>query len=151
MNRGAIITLLSVPCLLLVSLLDAGADELPPPDGKPLSTILKSVEDKQLGSIVEAEFDDGLWEVKVCNSGTCQKLYIAPRTGEEVRRRRAESEEVPPAGSKPVSTIVQSVEAQGLGTITEVEFEHGRWEVKLRKDGQTTRTDIDPMTGVSKH
>lgn len=124
------------------------AGELPPPGGKPLSTIIRSVEAQSLGNISEAEFDDGLWEVKVCNSGACQKLYMAAETGEEKRRRKADSDEVPPAGAKPLSAVIESIEASGRGTITEIEFDDGYWKTQLRHGGEKIKLKIDPMTGT---
>lgn len=128
----------------------ASASPVPPaasPGSKPLSAILRSVEERGLGSITEADFDDGLWEVTVCTAAACQKLYLDPRTGEEVRRRNTDLAAAPPAGALPLSTIVQSVEALGLGVIEEVEFEHGAWEFELHKDGREIELVADPLTG----
>lgn len=123
------------------------AGELPSPTSKPLSSIIKGVEDQKLGSITEAEFDDGLWEIKVCQEQGCLKLYLNPETGQEQRRRPTHFEETPPANSLALSIIMQSIEARGQGTITEVEFDDGFWEVKLRKDRQKIKLVVDPMTG----
>lgn len=124
------------------------APALPEPaDNQPLSAILRMVEERQPGSIVEAELEDGLWEVKVCDADGCQNLYLNPRSGEEVRRRKAGFAEAPPAGALPLSTIVQSVEALGLGFIEEVEFDDGAWEFELHKDGRETKLIVDPLTG----
>lgn len=147
MKSNRILAILSLSGLLLAPLAVAVADELPPPNAKPLSAILKSVESQKLGSISEAEFDDGLWEVKVCAAQACQQLYLDPRTGEEKRRRKTHSDEMPPANSMPISTIIQSVEARGQGTITEIEFDLGSWEVKLRKDKRKIKLVINPMNG----
>lgn len=147
MKNTTVITIFLLLGFLLAPLSGADAGELPPPDARPLSVILQSVEEQKLGSISEAEFDDGFWEVKVCASSACQKLYLDPRTAAEKYRRKTDTEEIPPANSMPISTIIQSVEARELGTITEVEFEHGFWEVELRKNKQKIKLIIDPMTG----
>lgn len=149
MKNKNIITILAVLGLLLTQLSDGSAGELPQPGGKPLSAILKSVEEQRLGSITEAEFDDGYWEVKICGPGACRKLYLDPRTGEEKRRSKTDSDEMPPPGSMSISAIIQSVEARGLGTITEVEFDDGLWQVELRRDDRKIKLAIDPMTGES--
>jgi hypothetical protein len=128
----------------------ASAGDIPPPGSRPLSSILSAVEAQKLGSISEAEFDDGRWEVKVCQAGACQKLYIDPRTGKETRRRKTDSDDVPPPNAIPLSKIVQSVEARGLGIITEVEFDDGYWEVELRKDGRKIKLVLDPLTGEAR-
>lgn len=150
MKSNSIFTILSALGLLLAPLSGAGADELPPPGSKPLSAILKSVEDRRVGSISEVEFDDGLWEVRVCDAQACQELYLDPQTGEERRRTKQDSDELPPANSMAISAIIQSVEARGLGAVTEVDFDEGSWKVELRKDGQEIKLYIDPMTGETR-
>ncbi len=133
--------------LLLPALSVVGASELPPLDSKPLSVILKSVEEQKLGVIREAEFDHGLWEVKVCDSGPCQKLCIDPISGKEKGRRKSDIGEIPPANATPISMIVQSIEARRLGVIEEVEFDHGSWEIELHKRGRENKLYADPKTG----
>jgi hypothetical protein len=137
--------------LFLAPLSMAGAGEVPPPGSKPLSAILKSLEGQELGVFTSTEFDDGWWEVKVCKAGACQKLYIDPKSGEEKRRRKADSDDaLPPANAKSLSAIVQSIEDRGMGTIMEVEFDDGFWKVELRKDGRKIKLDVDPKTGETR-
>jgi hypothetical protein len=150
MKSKGIPTILLVFGLLLATLSVVGAGELPSPDSRPLSAILKSVEEQRLGVISEVEFDDGLWEVKICDVGACQKLYIDPMSGEEKRRGKTDSDEMPPANAMPLSTIVQSVDAGGLWVVTEVHFDDGFWEVELRKDGRKVKVTIDPRTGQTR-
>ena len=57
-------------------------DELPPRDGKPLSELIKSIEDQKAGVITDVEFDDGFWEVTVRKDGKKVKMDIDPKTGE---------------------------------------------------------------------
>ena len=150
MNSKSIPPILLVFGLLLAPLSVAGAGDFPSPGSKPLSAILKSVEEQRLGVITEAEFDDGLWEVKICDVGACQKLYIDPRSGEEKRRRNTYPDKMPPANAMPLSTIVQSVEARESGVITEVDFDDGFWEVELHKDGRKSKLAIDPRSGETR-
>lgn len=126
----------------------ASAGELPPPDGKPLSEIVRSVEAMKLGVITSVEFDDGLWEVKTRQGRSATKLYIDPHSGAEKRRKPDDPEEAPPAGAKPLSAIIAALEAQKAGVITSVEFDDGYWEVKLRRDGAKQKIDIVPQTGA---
>lgn len=60
-------------CMVAASALVARADwfrdETPPPNAKPLSTIIKAVEDRGYGTITEVEFDDGKWEIEVHQAG----------------------------------------------------------------------------------
>ncbi|TVM02937.1 MAG: hypothetical protein CV087_07790 [Candidatus Brocadia sp. WS118] len=60
-------------------------DELPPANAKPLSSIIQSLEERNLGVITDVEFDDGFWEVKLHKDGRVVKLDIDPRTGETRR------------------------------------------------------------------
>ncbi len=41
------------------------AETLPPPDAQPLSAIVASLEERNLGNITEIDFDDGEWEIDV--------------------------------------------------------------------------------------
>lgn len=58
--------------------------------------------------------------------------------------------ELPPAGALPVSAIVKTTEARGLGTITSVEFDDGLWEVKVRDGAAGLVLYVDPMSGEEK-
>jgi hypothetical protein len=40
------------------------------------------------------------------------------------------SDETPPANAKPLSSTIKAVEDRGLKTITEIEFEDGKWRSK---------------------
>ena len=66
-------TLAIAVCALAASSLIARADwfrdETPPPNAKPLSTIIKTVEDRGYGTITEIEFEDGKWEIEVHQAG----------------------------------------------------------------------------------
>lgn len=104
------------------------AADMPPADALPLSEILEAVP----GNIGEAEFDDGRWEVKACDGARCDKRYIDPVTGREQHRKSLRRASVPAAGSAPTALeLVKRLEAADTGAISEIEFEHGRWEVKL--------------------
>ena len=43
---------------------DLFKDELPPANAKPLSEIIKTVEDRGYKAISEVEFDDGVWKIE---------------------------------------------------------------------------------------
>lgn len=57
------------------------------------------------------------------------------------------ADQVPPAGSKPLSQILHAIESQGLGRISEAEFEHGVWEVKACTPTACQKLDVDPRSG----
>jgi hypothetical protein len=115
------------------------AMDLPPSDGQSLTAIVQSVERKDLGAIRSVEYErdwwqvSGLWEITLCKE-RCLKLYIDPKTGEERRRKSDDLEdELPPANTQGPSAIAKSYEEGKLGFITEIEFEHGAWQVKFRE------------------
>jgi len=135
-KRASII--LSAFAIAVAPLAVAVAAGLPPVNAKPLSTILTSVQSQDVGSIAEAEFDHGRWEVTTCKATTCQKLFINPLTGAEEGRRATGFEQTPTSDSTPIATVVQRIEAAKVGVITDVDFDHGRWEVKLSVPSATT-------------
>lgn len=149
-GRGIRSLLLGVS-VFIATITITGAGEIPPSGSKPLSAIIKSLEGQGLGVITDAEFDNGRWEVKVCKGHDWFDLYINPGSGEENHRKTAHADdELPPANTKPLSSIIQTLEGRNLGVITDVEFDNGFWEVKLRKDGMELKLAIDPRTGEAR-
>jgi hypothetical protein len=58
-------------------------DEAPPPNAKPLSAIVKALEDRGYKVITEIEFEDGKWEVEVQQaSGKELELHVDPLSGQ---------------------------------------------------------------------
>ena len=57
------------------------ADDKPPKDIKPLSEIVKSLEQQGYKQIAEIEFDDGKWEVEVYKDNQKRELKVDPSTG----------------------------------------------------------------------
>lgn len=58
------------------------------------------------------------------------------------------SEELPPAGAKPLSEIIKSLEDRGYKNISEVEFEDGAWEIDAHPaDGKEVEIHVDPVAG----
>ena len=63
-------------------------DRLPPADAKPLSAIVASLEQRNLGNIVEIDFDDRVWEIDVLpEEGRRLELYVDPMIGAITRCR----------------------------------------------------------------
>jgi hypothetical protein len=59
------------------------SDELPPANAKPLSEIIKMVEDKGFKTITEVDFDDGVWKVEARQAdGKETTLRVDPLTGD---------------------------------------------------------------------
>jgi hypothetical protein len=58
-------------------------DETPPANAKPLSTIIKTVEDRGYKIITEVEFEDGKWEIEVHQAGGKEiELHVDPLSGQ---------------------------------------------------------------------
>ena len=67
---------------------EASFDRLPPPDAKPLSAIVAALEQRNLGNIVEIDFDDRVWEIDVLpEEGRRLELYVDPVSGAITRCR----------------------------------------------------------------
>jgi uncharacterized membrane protein YkoI len=57
-------------------------------------------------------------------------------------------DEAPPANAKPLSAIIKSVEDRHYGTITEVEFEDGKWEIEVHQaGGKEMEVHVDAISG----
>lgn len=139
-----VFAVLAASGLLVVPVSGALAQDMPPTGAEPLSTILQSVENQKLGTVSEAEFDDGVWKVTVGDHGSWQKLYIDPRSGQVKSRKHTSPDSLPPAGAMSASEIAKQVEARNAAAISEIEFERGAWSVKLKaivnpKTGDATR------------
>ena len=67
---------------------EASFDRLPPADAKPLSAIVAALEQRNLGNIVEIDFDDRVWEIDVLpEEGRRLELYVDPLSGAITRCR----------------------------------------------------------------
>jgi hypothetical protein len=59
------------------------SDELPPANAKPLSVIVKAVEDEGIKTITDIEFEDGVWSIEAHQvDGKEITLKVNPVTGE---------------------------------------------------------------------
>ena len=117
--------------------------DLPPPNGVTLETILRSVEQKNLGTMRSIEYErkwwqrTGVWQLDVCRDA-CLKLDIDPRSGAEVRRKSADgpaAHAMPPPSTQGLAAVVRSFTDRNSGVIMEIEFEHGAWQIKYRVRG----------------
>lgn len=58
-----------------------------------------------------------------------------------------DKDEIPPATAKPLSEIVESLEAEGHTTITDIDFDDWLWVVRVYKAGLEFELRVDPVTG----
>ena len=61
-------------------------EELPPPNARPLSTIIKSLEDQGFKAIEEVAFEDGAWEIEVHQGGKEIEFHIDPMSGKIIKK-----------------------------------------------------------------
>jgi len=87
MRFGLAIAVCGLAASGLVARADWFRDETPPSNGKPLSAIIKAVEDRNYGTITEAEFDDGKWEIEVHQAGGREiEIYVDAVSGQISRQ-----------------------------------------------------------------
>lgn len=78
----AIATLIALPALT-----QAGwfGDEQPPANAQPLSALIKNVEDAGYQTIIEVEFEDGVYEIESINAnGKEIKIEVDPISGKVI-------------------------------------------------------------------
>ena len=85
--RLSLSSLVLAGAALSLSVLGAHADwfrdESPPPNAKPLSEIVKALEDHGYKVITEIEFEDGKWEIEVHQvNGKELELHVDPISGQ---------------------------------------------------------------------
>jgi hypothetical protein len=79
---------LAVGALLVATA--ASADQKPPPNSKPLSQVAAAVERAGYSPIVEADFDNGSWEIEAYQGETKYELRVDPMSG-EIKSKRVDS------------------------------------------------------------
>lgn len=54
--------------------------DVPPEEAKPLSAIADMILQKDLGNVIEGEFENGYWELLVTRDEEWFELYVEPLT-----------------------------------------------------------------------
>lgn len=112
----------------------------------PLSTLVQKVADENIGSVIEAEYEKGRWEIEACTATSCVDIKFDAKTGTEIKRKTEKSDDaLPPDNARPLAEIVKTFEEHHY-QITEIEFEDGVWEVYWIKDGRKVKSWLDPVT-----
>ena len=62
----------------------------------------------------------------------------------------ASTKNEPVADTKPLATLLESVQSMDIGVITEAEYEHKFWEIKVCENKGCQKLYIDPVTGSEK-
>jgi hypothetical protein len=142
---------LQIAAMLFVAALAASplagrADETPPAGALTLFDVAKQLEQSKYGPIVDASFDDGNWEIEAYKDDVAFELLVDPSTGSVLSEHRDDAEEMPPAGSKPLSAIISVLLDGGYTDVNDVSFEGRSWEVEARRDGVKRELRVDPTT-----
>lgn len=106
------------------------AADLLPANALPLSTILTTLEQQGLSPIVEANFDDGVWEIEGFRGDRPVELHVDPLTGKSFGEHPDRIDSRPPATAKAASAIAKAIEGAGYSSILELEWEHDHWDVE---------------------
>jgi len=125
----------------------AAARETLPAKSLPLSTLLTTLENQGFSSIVEAKFDDGLWEVECLRGANGVELNVDPVTGKIVSEHADHIKEKPAANHQTATMIVKLVEEAGYNPVLEVEWERDHWEVEADNQQGHRKLKLHAETG----
>ena len=64
------------------------AAEMPPQDAKPLSELVRTLEEQGYSLFVDIEFEDGQWEIEAYKEGVKRELRVNPVSGKIVSDRQ---------------------------------------------------------------
>lgn len=125
----------------------AVADDQPGASDKPMLEIVTTLEKAGYGPFTDVSFDDGQWEVEAYQGQVHYELEIDAASGKIVSQERDDYDDArPTADMKPLSAILQSLQAAGFQPIREASFERRHWEVEAVQNGAKRELHVDPMT-----
>ena len=136
---------LAVGSLAAAALL-VGAD-LPPREAKPLSEVLVAVEKAGLSPIVEASFDDGVWEVEGFRGKTPYEAHFDPKSLALLHEHADSPRERPAADSLSAVEVVKRLESAGYGPVLGIDYEGTDWEAEAMHGGRERELHVDLRTG----
>jgi len=96
---------------------------------------------------VNASFDERRWELEGYRNSFAYELWVDRETGRLLSARRGDAAPLPPAGAKPLSHILATVEKSGCTQITSAELEQDHWVVEACRDLAKRELHVDLMTG----
>lgn len=76
------VTLSCILFILAFASIQTMAAERPPVNAKPLSDIIKRLENQGYAPVIEVSLDDGVWEVEAYKDNVLRELLVHPATGE---------------------------------------------------------------------
>ena len=139
---------------LLLLGLPACERETPADDALSLREIVQGVEGRDYSSIAEVSYEEGHWRIEASKGGSPVAVTVDPARGDVVAERPRDDDDdddAPPAGSLPLSQILETLEREGYTNVTSVDFEDDkdppRWEIDALKNGKPHEVDVNPATG----
>lgn len=113
----------------------------------PLSEILTRVEQSGLTDIVEADYDDGIWEIEGFRNGAGVEVHVHPATGKMLSEHPENIEWRPQAGQKTALEVVTALEKSDEDRIEEIDWERDHWVVEVKGPKGERKFLVDPATG----
>lgn len=113
---------------------------------KPMAEIVRSLEDSGY-VVVEAEIDDGHWEVDAHKGEDSYELHIDPTTGKTLSVHQDDADPTPPADSMKLSKLLQRISKNGYAAVVSAEFKRGKWEMEVRRGRQKREIKVDAESG----
>lgn len=136
-----------ISCMSVMALGAAVMADRPPQNAEPLSKVLVSVEAQGVTPIVEASFDDGVWEIEGFRGDRAVEMRVHPVTLAIISERPDSSNGRPDEGSLPASEIVLRLEQMGYRPVLDLDWEHRYWEVDAMNQSGERELRIAASTG----
>src|SRR5690606_17471827 len=109
--------------------------------------VIAALEETGYLPVVEAEFDDGKWEIEAYQEDQAYELLVDPGSGEVVSKHRDTSDARPPEDGKRLSEILFSLAEAGYTDVQDVSFEGRTWEVEARRNGVKRELRVSVSSG----
>jgi len=106
------------------------AGDLLPARALPLSTLLSGLEKAGLTMIVDANFDDGVWEVEGLRGNSAVEVHVDPLSGKILTEKPDQISSMPSAQAKTAAAIAKQLEDAGYAPLLELDWERDHWEVE---------------------
>lgn len=113
----------------------------------PLSDILTRVQQSGLTDVVEADYDDGIWEIEGFRNGAGVEIHVHPVTGKVLSEHPENIEFRPQAGQKTALEIVTALEKSEEERIEEIDWERDHWEVEVKGPKGERKISVDATSG----
>ncbi|QDU14142.1 hypothetical protein CA11_19460 [Gimesia maris] len=100
-----------------------------------------------LTPIVEAAFDDGVWEIETFRKNKPIEVHVNPQTLAIISEHPDFHHQKLSIKDLAASQIARQIEQAGYQPILEMDYEHGQWEVETLHAGSERELTIEASTG----